>query len=59
MVAESGVRSRDEILRLRANGYHAFLIGERLMTAADPRAALASLVEPPPERRGEKNGGEG
>jgi hypothetical protein len=44
---------------LRANGYHAFLIGERLMTAADPRAALASLVEPPPERRGEKNGGEG
>ena len=53
MVAESGVRSRDEILRLRANGYHAFLIGERLMTAADPRAALASLVEPPPGRRGE------
>jgi indole-3-glycerol phosphate synthase len=59
MVAESGVRSRDEILRLRANGYHAFLIGEHLMTAADPRAALASLVEPPPERRGEDSGGGG
>jgi indole-3-glycerol phosphate synthase len=59
MVAESGVRSRDEILRLRANGYHAFLIGERLMTAADPRAALASLVEPPPERRGGNSGGGG
>jgi len=56
MVAESGVRSRDEILRLRANGYHAFLVGERLMTAADPRAALASLVEPPPERRGGNSG---
>ena len=59
MVAESGVRSRGEILRLRANGYHAFLVGERLMTAADPRAALASLVEPPPDRRGEDSGGEG
>jgi indole-3-glycerol phosphate synthase len=57
MVAESGVRSRDEILRLRANGYHAFLVGERLMTAADPRAALASLIEPAPLPRGENNGG--
>jgi indole-3-glycerol phosphate synthase len=59
MVAESGVRSRDEILRLRANGYHAFLVGERLMTAADPRAALASLIEPPPERPGGNSGGGG
>jgi len=57
MVAESGVRSRDDIVRLRAIGYHAFLIGERLMTAADPRAALASLVAPSPLWRGEHGGG--
>ena len=57
MVAESGVRSRDDIARLRAIGYHAFLIGERLMTAADPRAALAALVAPAPLCRGEHGGG--
>jgi indole-3-glycerol phosphate synthase len=44
MVAESGIRSRDDIDRLVARGYGAFLIGERLMTAADPGAALAGLV---------------
>jgi indole-3-glycerol phosphate synthase len=47
MVAESGVRSHDEILRLRARGFDAFLVGERLMTDADPRAALASLIAQP------------
>jgi indole-3-glycerol phosphate synthase len=44
MVAESGIRSRDDVDRLAAAGYHAFLIGERLMTAADPAAALAGLI---------------
>jgi len=46
MVAESGIRSRQDIDRLSTLGYHAFLVGERLMTAADPAAALADLVEP-------------
>jgi indole-3-glycerol phosphate synthase len=46
MVAESGIRSRDDIDRLLACGYGAFLIGERLMTAADPGSALAGLVAP-------------
>ena len=43
-VAESGLRSRDDIDRLAARGYHAFLVGERLMTAADPGAALGALT---------------
>ena len=45
MVAESGIRSRDDIDRLAGLGYHAFLIGERLMTAADPGAALSRLLD--------------
>jgi len=44
MVAESGMRSREDVERLAACGYHAFLIGELLMTAPDPAAALAGLV---------------
>ncbi len=43
-VAESGLRSREDIDRLAARGYHAFLVGERLMTAADPGAALGALT---------------
>ena len=44
MVAESGIRSREDVDRLAALGYRAFLIGERLMTAPDPAGALAGLV---------------
>jgi indole-3-glycerol phosphate synthase len=44
MVAESGIRSRADVGRLAAAGYRAFLIGERLMTASDPGAALAGLM---------------
>ena len=43
-VAESGLRSREDIDRLAARGYHAFLVGEHLMTAADPGAALGALM---------------
>lgn len=46
MVAESGIRSRQDIARLSALGYDAFLVGERLMTAPDPGAALADLLGP-------------
>lgn len=42
-VAESGVRSRKDIERLRLVGYDAFLVGETLMRAADPGARLAGL----------------
>ena len=43
-VAESGIGSRSDVDRLRQFGYHAFLVGERLMTAADPGAALRELL---------------
>jgi indole-3-glycerol phosphate synthase len=42
-VAESGIRSGDDISRLSAAGYHAFLVGERLIVEADPGAALQAL----------------
>lgn len=43
-VAESGLRSAEDIERLRAAGYAAFLIGERLMADPDPGAALEGLL---------------
>jgi len=43
-VAESGIRSGDDIARLRAAGYQAFLIGETLMRAERPGEALRELV---------------
>src|SRR5688500_18615816 len=44
-VAESGIRDRADIDRLSALGYHAFLVGERLIAEADPGEALRQLRE--------------
>lgn len=41
-VAESGVRSGEQLTRLRAIGYHAVLVGETLMRAEDPAGLLDS-----------------
>ncbi|MCM3880729.1 MAG: indole-3-glycerol phosphate synthase TrpC [Vicinamibacterales bacterium] len=43
-VAESGLRTADDLRRLRGVGYDAFLVGERFMTASDPGAALKELL---------------
>jgi indole-3-glycerol phosphate synthase len=43
-VAESGIRSGEDIARLRAAGYQAFLIGESLMRAARPGEMLREFV---------------
>ena len=43
-VSESGLRSHEDLLRLRGAGFDAFLIGESLMLSADPGAALAKLL---------------
>jgi indole-3-glycerol phosphate synthase len=43
-VAESGIRSGEDVARLHATGYQAFLIGECLMRAERPGAALRELV---------------
>jgi indole-3-glycerol phosphate synthase len=43
-VSESGLRSVDDLARLRAAGFDAFLIGEHLMRDANPGAALKDLL---------------
>ena len=45
-VAESGIHTIDDIKRLRAAGYHAFLVGESLMRQPSPGAALIQLLQP-------------
>ena len=43
-VSESGLRTADDLRRLRTLGYRAFLIGERFMTAAEPGEQLKELL---------------
>jgi indole-3-glycerol phosphate synthase len=43
LVSESGLNDGADLRRLRAQGFHGFLIGESLMRAADPEAALRDL----------------
>jgi indole-3-glycerol phosphate synthase len=43
-VAESGIRTAADIARMRDAGYHAFLIGDSLMSQPDSAAALTSLL---------------
>ncbi len=43
LVCESGIRNRDDVLRLGAAGVNAFLVGEAFMREADPGEALAAL----------------
>ncbi len=45
-VAESGVRGAGDARRLAGAGYHAVLVGESLVTAADPAAVLRDLRVP-------------
>jgi indole-3-glycerol phosphate synthase len=44
LVSESGIHDASDVARLRAAGYDAFLVGEHLMKAGDPAAALGRLV---------------
>lgn len=44
-VAESGIRTGDDVRTLREVGFDAFLVGERLMGAPEPGRALAALLE--------------
>jgi indole-3-glycerol phosphate synthase len=44
-VAESGIHSGTDLVRLRAAGYDAFLIGESLMKLERPGKALMNLLE--------------
>lgn len=42
-VAESGIRTRDDVQRLLSAGFHAFLVGESLLRQDDRAAAVAAL----------------
>ena len=43
-VAESGVRTRDEVRRIEEAGFDSVLIGETLVTSSDPSATLMDLL---------------
>jgi indole-3-glycerol phosphate synthase len=47
VVSESGIQSRNQIEELEQVGVDAVLIGEALMRAADPEAAVRELTRPP------------
>ena len=44
-ISESGIRTQADIESLIKVGYRGFLIGEALMRAGDPAAALSALIE--------------
>jgi indole-3-glycerol phosphate synthase len=44
LVAESGLKSGDDLRRLKALGYSGFLVGESLMRAAHPGRSLRELI---------------
>jgi indole-3-glycerol phosphate synthase len=44
-VSESGLKTAADLKRLKALGFRAFLVGEHLMAATDPGAALAGLLD--------------
>jgi indole-3-glycerol phosphate synthase len=46
-VAESGIHSAEDVARLRAAGYDAFLVGESLMRAESPGGVLRELIRVP------------
>ena len=44
-VAESGIRSSADLVTLRSVGYDAFLVGEALMSQANPGAELRTMLQ--------------
>jgi len=44
VISESGIRSRDDIMRLSGAGIKGFLIGESLVTVSDPVRKLRELI---------------
>jgi indole-3-glycerol phosphate synthase len=49
-VSESGLRTHEDLTKLRAAGFDAFLIGTHLMLSPDPAAALSALLGVPPKK---------
>lgn len=44
LVSESGIRTSQDVTRLRQHGVHRILVGEHLMRQPDPGRALADLI---------------
>ncbi len=44
IVSESGIATRDDVLRVQRAGAHAILVGEALVTSDDPGARLGELL---------------
>jgi len=51
IVSESGIRTRDDVLRLQRAGARALLVGETLMRSADMAAKIEELFGPLPADR--------
>ena len=51
MISESGLQRTDSLLHLHKLGFRGFLIGEALMRAPDPEAALRDLVAAAEDRQ--------
>ena len=49
-IAESGIKTAADILRLRDAGYQGFLIGERFMSQPDPAKACADFIQQIPSQ---------
>jgi indole-3-glycerol phosphate synthase len=49
-ISESGLHSHGDLEKLRSAGFDAFLIGEHLMLAPDPAAALSELLGAAPQK---------
>lgn len=47
LVSESGIRTPEDVVRLRQAGAHAVLVGESLLRSPDPGQAAASLMSRP------------
>jgi len=43
VITESGIRTREDAALMRANGVHAFLVGEAFMRAPDPGVELQHI----------------
>jgi indole-3-glycerol phosphate synthase len=44
-VSESGIRTRQDVLRLEDAGFDAILVGESLLVSPDPSRSIAELIE--------------
>jgi indole-3-glycerol phosphate synthase len=49
-VSESGLHAHEDLTRLRAAGFDAFLVGTHIMLSPDPAAALAALLGVEPKK---------